>query len=185
MSRQRGNYDALGRWVQIGSTPVARMVRIVGHDEGNCYTAKPIAFNAAGEVEIISNETFTVVNLAEPSDSDGFVKPDTDAVALALDGKWVVFIRQTSAVIFPARIISSQGSGAYTVREQVATGAGTFTDATGAADLTAYNLAELSLGPGAAVENDTIVLVMTITDNGMPPTTRYIFDHPVYAKYLD
>jgi hypothetical protein len=47
------------------------------------------------------------------------------------------------------------------------------------------NLSELSLGPGAAVPVGQIVVVLATTDTGSPPTVRYHFDHPMYAKYLD
>jgi hypothetical protein len=86
--------------------------------------------------------------------------------------------------IFPARIVDAISGAAYSVKEQVCTGAGTFADKSGASALTAYNLAELTLGPGGAVDDNKIVMVMAIEDTGSPPVTRYIFDYPVYAKYL-
>jgi len=48
----------------------------------------------------------------------------------------------------------------------------------------AHNLAELTLGCGAAVDDGAIVVVSRLTDSGTPSTERYVFDHPVYAKYL-
>jgi len=185
MPEQKTYYDALGRWAQASASKAAQLVRVVAHVAGNRYTARPISFDAAGGTEIIGTETLSVVNLAEPADADGQVQPNTDAVAVDVGGRWVVFLRPIPAAFFPAKVIASQGDGAYTVREQIATGAGTFADAPGAPDLTAYNLAELSLGPGAAVDDGTIVLVLTVMDNGNPPVARYVFDHPAYAKYLD
>ncbi len=185
MSGQNDYYDALGRWAEVSGSKAAQLVRITAHDESNRYTARQVAFNAAGETETVGTETLTVTNLAEPTGADGKVPADTDAVAIDVGGQWIVFIRPVGSAIFPAKVTASQGSAAYTVREQIATGAGTFTDAPGATNLTAHNLAELSLGPGAAVAADTIVLMLTIMDNSTPPTVRYIFDHPAYAKYLD
>lgn len=185
MSGKNDYYDALGRWVEVSASKAAQLVRITAHDEANRYTARPIVFDAAGETEIVGSLALTVTNLAEPTDTAGQVPDDTDAVAIDVGGRWIVFIRPVESAIFPAKVISSQGSAAYTVREQVATGAGTFADATGATDITAHNLAELSLGAGAAVAEGTIVLVLTTVDNGTPPTVRYVFDHPAYAKYLD
>ena len=86
--------------------------------------------------------------------------------------------------MIPAKIVSGGSGGVYVVREQIATGAGTFADKSGTSDFTAYNLAELTLGPGGAVDVGQIVLVTCQTDNGNPPTVRYFFDHPAYAKYL-
>lgn len=185
MSQRKTHYDALERWAEVSGAKAAQLVRITAHDDGNRYTARPIVFDAMGGTNIVGNQTLLVTNLAEPADANGQVPPDTDAVAIDVGGRWVVFLRPIAGAFFPAKVIASQGSAAYTVREQVATGAGTFTNAPGATDLTAHNLAELSLGPGAAVDNDTIVLVLTILDNGNPPTARYVFDHPAYAKYLD
>jgi hypothetical protein len=90
-----------------------------------------------------------------------------------------------TTTMFAAKVVSSLGGSAYGVLEQVCTGAGSFADKSGAQQVTAHNLAELSLGPGAAVNTGTIVLAMAIPDTGNPPTTRYVFDHPAYAKYLD
>ena len=185
MSGQSIYYDALGRWTQASSAKAAKLVRIVDHIDGNRYTVRPIAFDAEGGTEAIGEETMIVTNLAEPADADGGIQPDTEAVAIDTGGRWVVFLRPVPGAFFPAKVVSSQGDGAYIVREQTATGAGTFADVAGAADLTAHNLAELSLGPGAAVDSNTIVLVLTLTDNGIPPMARYVFDRPMYAKYLD
>ena len=49
----------------------------------------------------------------------------------------------------------------------------------------AKNLAELSLGTGAAVDTGSVVLVAAVLDQASPPNMRYTFDHPAYAKYLD
>lgn len=185
MSQKQATHDAFSCWAEVSGNKAAQLVRLTAHDEGNRYTARPIAFDAQGGTETVGATTLTVTNLAEPADSNGQVPSDTDAIAIDTGGRWVVFIRPLSRAVFPAKVIASLGSSAYTVREQVATGPGTFTDAPGAVDLTAHNLAELSLGNGAAVDTGTILTVRATLDNGNPPTTRYIFDHPAYAKYLD
>lgn len=185
MSEDRPHLDTLRRWTQVSGKTAAQLVRITAHDEANRYTARPIAFDADGQPDTVGEATLTVVNLAEPTNTPGQVDADTDAVAVDVGGRWVVFLPPSSHAIFPAKVISSQGNAAYSVREQAATGAGTFTDADGATDVTAHNLAELSLGDGAALDQDIIVLVHAILDSGDPPTVRYVFDHPAYAKYLD
>jgi len=185
MSGQRTYYDALGRWSQTSGARSARLVRITEYEEANRYTARPVGFTESGDTEIVGSETLTVINLAEPADAGGEVPVETEAVALDVGGRWVVFVRPAPAAMFPAEVKAWQSPAVYTVREQIITYSGALTDAPGAADVTAYNLAELSLGPGAAVDNGTIVLVMILMDNGSPPTARYVFDHPTYAKYLD
>ena len=97
----------------------------------------------------------------------------------------LIQVDQTGAALFPARIINSQGGAVYIIREQEISANGTFSDAPGATDLTGRNLAELSLGPAAAVATDTIVLVTTLKDTSSPPALQYVFDHPAYAKSLD
>jgi len=174
-----------GRWQQPSGKRAAQLVRITAHDDDNRYTARPIEFDDAGGTTIVGTRTLTVVNLAEPVSTPGQAPEDTDAVAADVGGRWVVFVQPPSSASFPAKVTSSQGSAAYAVREQVATGAGTFADASGTSNVTAHNLAELSLGDGDAVDSGTIVIVHAIVDNGATPTVRYIFDHPVYAKYLD
>jgi hypothetical protein len=184
MTTEIGFHDALHHLAQAGETAGVRLVRLTALDEANRYTARPVEFASDGSTEFVGEETVTVTNLAEPADADGSVAAGTDAVAVDVEGRWVVFVRQAGAAVFPARVVSSQGGAAYSVLEQVATGAGTFADKQGAEAVAAHNLAELSLGPGAAVDDDTIVFVTTLEDTGTPPTLRYVFDHPVYAKYL-
>jgi len=89
------------------------------------------------------------------------------------------------AMTFPAKIVSSQGGAAYTVREQTFNAQGNLIDKPGVSDVSAKNLAELTLGPGAAVDTGTIVVVAAVLDQASPPNMRYVFDHPTYAKYLD
>ena len=185
MSPQTTHYDALHRWAQAGGGKHARLVRLTAGAGGNRYAARPVAFAETGGTETVGETTLTVTNLAEPADAAGGVPAGTDALAISVEGRWVVFIRAASAAAFPARVVAAIGGAAYTVREQAATGAGTFADAPGTIDLAAFNLAELSLGAGSAVDAGTIVLVLATTDTGAPPTVRYVFDHPAYAKYLD
>jgi len=177
--------DALYRLAQVGERLGVQLVRITAQKSDNRYTARPLEFDEDGEAVFAEETTLTVTNLGEPADQAGQVPVGTDAVALDVEGRWVIFLRQSETGTFPAKITDSQGSAAYTLREQVATGPGQFANKTGTSDITAYNLAELSLGPGAAVDNDTIVMVSLLLDTGDPPTVRYVFDHPVYAKYLD
>jgi len=193
MTRAIPFHDSLYRLAQVGEAMGVQLVRIVSLVGGNRYTAVPVEFTAGGGTQQAEEDTVTVTNLAEPADQSGAVPADTEAVAIDVEGRWVIFLRQQqqeepqppSTSLFPARIVDSLGQAAYTVREQVCAGAGEFADKSGASDLTAHNLAELSLGPGAAVDDDTIVLVMEIADTSQPPQTRYVFDHPAYAKYLD
>jgi len=179
--------DSLYRLAQIGATLGVQLVRMTALSHDNVYAARPVEFDDDGDTKFVGNETFSVTNLAEPSDADGVIPAGTDAVAIDVEGRWIVFVRPpaTGAAAFPAKVIGSTGGCGYTVREQVCTGFGQFADRQGAADLAAWNLAEMSLGPGAAIDDGTIVLVTTLTDSGSPPTLRYVFDHPAYAKYLD
>jgi len=164
------------RLAQAAAPKAAQLVRITDHQAGNRYTARPIAFDALGDTETVGEAALTVVNLAEPADAGGRVPAGTDALAVDAGGRWIVYLPPPASAVFCARVVAAAGGAAYTVREQAATGM---------IDVTAYNLAELSAGPGGAVDDDAIVLVLALTDTDDPPTVRFVFDHPVYAKYLD
>ena len=98
---------------------------------------------------------------------------------------WSPAAPDAALVSFPAKVTAALGDEKYTVIEQIIDGDGNFANKPGASGVTARNLAELSLGPGGAVPTGTIVQVTAMVDTGDPPTMRYIFDHPTYAKYLD
>jgi len=177
-------HDGLSHLAQGGSPAGVQLIRITQADQYNRYTARPVEFDEQGRTTFADEATFTVTNLAEPADEAGQVPEGTEAIAIDVEGRWVIFLRQV-APVFPARIVGSQGGASYTVREQVIDPQGAFADRTGTSDVAARNLAELSLGPGAAVDVGTIVLVTALVDGASPPTVRYVFDHPAYAKYLD
>ena len=189
MTRTIPFHDSLYRLGQVGHAWGVQLVRIVELAADNRYTAVPIEFAPDGSTQQADEATLTVTNLAEPADQPGEVPADTEAVALDVEGRWIVFLKPAQAsggsTTFPAKVVQSLGGAAYSVLEQVCTGAGSFSDKSGAQAVTAHNLAELSLGPGAAVDDGTIVLVIVLTDTGQPPTVRFVFDHPAYAKYLD
>ncbi len=177
-----------GTLIQAGAAHGACLVRLTGLAAANCYTAHRVEFRDDGSTQPADDETITVTNLAEPADAPGALTAGVEAVAIDAEGRWVIFVRLGGAsgatAQFPAKVISAQGGAVYTVREQAISVAGTFGDAAGAVEVSACNLAELSLGLGAAVPADTIVLVIAIEDTSTPPTLRYVFDHPAYAKYL-
>ncbi len=177
--------DGFGRLVQVGGGGRVRLVRLTGLDGGNRYTARAIEYGADGVLQYVTSEEHVVTNLAEPADTDGRLSADTDAVAIDVEGRWIVHLSPAGTALFPARVVSSGGGAMYAVRPQTWDSAGELTDLSGSVDLTAKNLAELTLGPGGAVDPDTIVLVAPLRDEADPPTIRYVFSHPAYAKYLD
>lgn len=177
--------DGFRRFAQLGASNGIMPVRLTEVIEGNQYQARPIEFDEEDETQFVGQETLTVTNLAEPADSDGLIDPDTDAVAMDVEGRWIVFVRPATNQTFPAKVTGSQGSGAYYVLEQVPVSLGVYTNKENATQITAQNLAELSLGPGAAVDTNTIVIISAVADTGNPPVLHYMFDHPAYAKYLD
>jgi len=189
MSTSKDALSPFGTLLHAGDALGLTLVRILSVQSGNRYSAQAVEFDDDA-TQLIDGATLTVTNLAEPADETGQLPADTEAVAVDVEGRWIVFVRLDSggeggsSVGFPARIVSAQGGAVYTVREQAISPEGTFSDAAGTSNQTARNLAELSLGPGAAVPDDTIVWVAGLEDTGTPPTVRYVFDHPAYAKYL-
>lgn len=184
-------HDALYRLAQVGEEWGIRLVRLVERVSQNRYRAEALEF-AAGQLAVTDEPQLTVLNLAEPADTPGTLPAGTDAVALDAEGKWIIFVRPASgtapeapASAIIARVIAPTGGAGYTVRPQDVNSQGQWIDKAGASNLTASNLAELSLGPGGAVDVDQRVVVWAIDDLQTPPQVRYVFDHPAYAKYLD
>jgi hypothetical protein len=184
MNQTQRQSDGFNRWAQISPGRGTLLVRLAGVDSDNTYHARAIEFDADGGTQT-TGDLFPVLNLAEPAGLAGQLPDDTEAVAIDVEGRWVIFVRLPGTAACLAKVTAAQGAGAYTVLEQISTGLGQFADKPDAATLTAYNLAEHSLGPGTAVDVGTLVFISTITQSGTPPTLRYVFDHPVYAKYLD
>lgn len=178
--------DGFRRWAQLAGGPGVRLVRLVAGGAANVYTAEVVEFAPGGATRLAGEPPAVVTNLAEPADQPGQLPSGIEAVALDVEGRWVVFVRPGAdgggAVL--ARVVAALGGAEYAVVEQQPDPFGGFQDRAGAAAFSAHNLAELSLGPGAAVDVDARVLVTAAT-GGSPPVTRYVFDHPVYAKYLD
>lgn len=173
----------LGRCIQAGENGM-RPVRLVSRQDGNRWNAHPIE-NNDDSLEINETIDMVVVNLGEPPDGGYEDYSGSDVLAFDVEGLWLTAVARGGSAMFPARVIASLGGAEYTVREQAVSAAGTWLDTTGAIDLTATNLAEISVGLGSAVDTDTMVLVTSITDTGTPPSLRYVFHHTPFAKYLD
>ena len=178
------SHRAVRQLAQEGGPSWLRLVRIRQRDEGTVYRAVFLEFDGDGELQETPGDEVKVVNLAEPAGSDGVLGAGTDTVAMDVEGRWVVFVRPPTGVSFLARVVSCSGGSVYAVREQSVDSQGRLGDATGMATIAATNLAEQTLGPGAAVDAGTIVVVHAMADSGDPPVLTYFFDHPVYAKYL-
>lgn len=161
-------------------------VRLGEVESGNRYAADVLQANTDEDLGPTS-DSLVVVNLAEPPDARGQLPAETDCLAFEAEGLWLTYVRPCGAgtTAFPARVVSADGGPTYTVREQSIDAGGAFGDAAGSVDVSAINVAERSLGPGGAVDEDTIVLVTAVADTASPPTVRYLFSHPPYAKYLD
>ena len=181
-------HDSLYRLAQIGTTLGVQLVRLVQCLGGNQYTALPVEFASSGKTQVAENQSLTVLNLAEPANQPGELPPDTEAVAIDVEGKWVIFVRlappdSPAVSARPARIVGPEvGQAQYRVCWQSLNSSGQFQDTSELAPI-AVNLAELSFGRPAAVDINTIVLVHAVADTA--GITRYLFDHPAYAKYLD
>lgn len=176
-------HDAISRLAQAGSACGVQLVRLKAVQGQNRYAAEAVEFASDGTTQPAGAESMEVVNLGEPADQAGQLTAGTEAVALDVEGRWVVFVRPAApggSSVFPARVVSAQNNATYVVIEQDV-GVGGLADKNGASQLYARNLAELSLGTGAAVDVGAIVLVLTM---GSGAGATYWFDHPAYAKYM-
>ena len=175
--------DVLHRLAQLGQATGLQLVRIIDLDEGNRYTAKAIEFDSDDDTQSAGAEQLTVINLAEPADDDGQLLADTNAVAVDVEGKWVILVQPAGAPLFVGKVLYTFGNCLYRIRPQVPVGENTFVDKAGAQDINACNIAELDLVDPLGVDADSIVLVATLTTDSDPPTIRYVFDHPDYNEF--
>ncbi|MCL2700647.1 MAG: hypothetical protein FWE88_03010 [Phycisphaerae bacterium] len=181
-------HDSLYRLAQIGTSLGVQLVRLTACHGDNQYAALPVEFDSAGLTQVAENAPLTVLNLAEPADAAGTLPADTEAVAIDVEGKWVIFVRQAPSSnpssTRLARVSGVQsGVGRYYIRWQECLANGQFQDTSDPDPAVATNLAELSFGSVAAVDLNTIVPILTVVD--VTGVARYVFDHPAYAKYLD
>ncbi len=156
-----------GRLVHAGSPQQIKRVRLDVAESGNDYTASVVASGG-------HTETVTVTNLAESESTGGVLPSGTEAIAMQVGGQWLAFVPTTA--VFVARIFSASGAGVYGIREQALAADGTFSDAAGAVDLAATNLAEAGTSPGNALALNTRVIALAVVDTGTPATLRYVFD---------
>ncbi len=180
--------DSFGRWAQLSGRCGVQLVRLTALEAANRYWAVPLELAAEGAAAPVADGALSVLNLAEPANQAGQLEAGLDAVALDVEGRWVIFVRPTApggSTVFLARVAAALDSGAYTVVEQQALADGGSVDREGGLSVTAHNLAERDLGPGDATPLDARVLVLTVSVPGEPPTAGYVFDHPLYARYLD
>lgn len=176
-------HDRLSRFAQAGPACGVRLVQVTSPVGGNRYNADQVEFNADGTTSLWGGQTFVVTNLAEPADSSAQLSAGDQAVAIDVEGRWVIFVRSAQAASCVARIVSAADGPYYLVHEMVASGEG-FVDKPGAVDVRACNLAEATLGPGGAIDAGVRIILQELPDSNAPANINYVFDHPVYAKYL-
>ena len=124
MTRTVPFHDSLYRLGQVGPALGVQLVRLVEVVANNRYTAMPIEFASDGSTQQAEEDTLTVTNLAEPADQTGQVPADTEAVALDVEGRWIVFLKPQPAPSAarprsPPRSSSRWATAAYSVLEQV------------------------------------------------------------------
>jgi hypothetical protein len=175
--------DDFDRLLQADSALPLRPVCIVSHLADNTYSARRLEWLADGSTSP-AGEPFTVTNLAEVPAIGGLIPPDSHALAVDAGGRWLISLAPPTSGRFCGRIVSADGNGLYTVREQSVTATGDLTDASGAANVQAINVAEwLHAGGRRGVPLNTRVLVWIDADTDSPPNLRYLFSHPTHANY--
>jgi hypothetical protein len=176
-------HDRLSRFAQAGPACGVRLVQITSLAGGNRYNADQVQFNADGTTSLWGAPTFVVTNLAEPAGASGQLSAGSQAVALDVEGQWVIFVQAATAACCVARIVAAATGPYYTVHQMVASSTG-FVDRPGAVDIQACNLAEATLGPGGAIDAGTRIILQAIPSSDGSAGIQYVFDHPAYAKYL-
>jgi len=174
--------NALHRLAQLGRETGIQLVRITSLEAGNRYTARPVQFDEQGETEYASTHTLSITNLAELPDETGQLPEGAEAIAVDVEGRWVIHVQPEERTLFAAKVLYTFGDGRYRVRPQVPTGEKTFADDPSFGDLTAVNVFELGNPVEFGIESDTIVLVASLKDNAEPPTIQYAFSHATFDE---
>jgi len=172
------------RLVQIGTPSGIQLVRIESALTGNRYQARPIEFDENRHRQFAETKTITVTNLAEPDDGPGNLPPQSDTVAWDVEGRWVIFLSSQGTAAFPAKVISHGVGAAYSVLEQVVDSNGAFTAKSGASNITAVNVAEIGVVASGSPIINRIVMVTKLNSGNVSGSIQYVFNCPVYARYL-
>ena len=160
-------------------------------------TAEPIASGACGRVVVAG---LAVCQLQVLSTGHLYAAPiasDLTKLASAESGPARILHRNGTTGTVAAAVILGGGGGSaaasaevakvvalgsgysYTVRPQDwNTQTQALVDRSGAADVTARNIAEIGIGPGQMLDVGTYVMLQAL--GGI-----YVFSHPVFAKYKD
>ncbi len=179
MSAKKNFRDALGRLAQLGQATGSQLVRITEHLAGNRYTAQAIEFDQSQDIQPTGAADIIVINLAEPADLDGQLEAETNAVATDVEGRWVILVKPTDEGVFAGKVISRYDDALYRIQPQVPVTENTFANKSGSSVINACNLAELDMVSPPSVDANSIVLVTALATESDPPTTRYVFDHPI------
>ncbi|MCG3180552.1 MAG: hypothetical protein BIFFINMI_02914 [Phycisphaerae bacterium] len=175
----------------VGADATPRLALVVENVGYNRYTLQAADDAGAGASPAgLEGLQIEAVNVAEPYDQDGAIAAGTVVLAWPSQGLWLFAQAVASggqtgdAASYWAKIVSGTGP-AYTVRRQTPSGATTFANAGGSADVTAYNTWELTVDAGATadVPAGAVVRVFEEQDTGDPPTTRRFFTYPLHAVY--
>ncbi len=176
---------------QGGSASAAPLPGLIIENEStNRYTVQLAEIVSPGQPpEPIDGEQVSAINLAEPFDQAGDLEADTPVLIWPGQG---LYLFSCPVPADPpaaqddsswwARVVSGQGPG-YTVRRQIAGGAGSFANAPGSEDADAANTWELSVDGEASadVPAGAIVRVFEAPDSGDVP--RRFFFYPIHAVY--
>ncbi|MBI5723181.1 MAG: hypothetical protein HZA50_04425 [Planctomycetes bacterium] len=101
--------DAFARYAQVGSPAGVQLVRLTELQGNNIYVARPIEFDQDGQAVFIGQSTMAVINLAEPAGEDGKLDLSADAVAIDVEGRWVVMAGPADGEVFAVLVENDGG----------------------------------------------------------------------------
>jgi hypothetical protein len=164
---------------QLGQSTGVQVVAIAGLVAGNQYHAQAHQFDADGQIELADDDLITVINLAEPEDSDGQLPTGTPVTAVDVEGRWVIYARPFENKSFVAEIVSDSAGAFYSVSPMDPTTSGSFEARGGSVN--AQNLWELNY-PSASdtIPSGMYVLVTVVEAESDPGTIAYVFSEPPF-----
>ena len=167
--------------IQVGTIQSLKLCKIKSLVINNKYSACELDNNSDQLAE--TENTFEVYNLAESPVQSGQLSTPTNALTMEIHGKYYVYISEGGSSVTLGKIVSSAGGAKYNIQPVTMRDTGQ-TDPASSTQISAFNLAEMTVGPGGAVDNNTLVILHQIAASNSDDPIN-IFSHTTYAKYLD
>ena len=168
--------------MQIGEADNCHFVKLFEHKNKNIYKGKIIEFQS-NDYYVATDRIVEVINIAEKVSTGGVLPLPTELICFEIEGHYLTYVSAENSSLIPAKIAEHITGYKYRVIFQKLDQNANFVNIDNN-KIEAMNIAEHNIGPGGAIDNNTIVMVSKIRTSDFPDG-KYIFSHPTYAKYMN